>query len=74
MTEDQIQAATTRAAAEAIGEWLIGAGIVQKRIIHLSMAELESMATAAISGWVVKRAELQKSLEQSKSTQPAPLL
>ena len=72
MTEDELQAASTRAAAEAMGQWLIGAGIVQKRIIHLNMAELENMATAAISGWVVKRAELLK-IEEQKTSPLIPL-
>lgn len=69
MTEDEIQAQTTRAAAVAMGEWLIGAGIVERKIIHLRMEDLENMAIAAISGWVIKRAELEKIQSQEPPSQ-----
>ena len=61
LTEDQIQAQTTRAAAVAMGEWLIAAGITGKRVDQLHMADMEAMATAAISGWLKAREALVES-------------
>jgi hypothetical protein len=58
LTEDEIQAASTRAAALAMGEWLMAAGITGKRIEQLHMHELENMAMAAITGWLNKRQEI----------------
>lgn len=57
LTEDEIQAQTTRAAAIAMGNWMIEAGITGKRIDQIRMNELENMAIAAIGGWTIKRAE-----------------
>ena len=53
MTRDQWQAHVTREAAKAIGQWLEGRGRLHQPIAALTMAELESMATIAISRFVV---------------------
>ena len=53
MTADQWQAQVTREAARAIGTWLEGRGRLQQPIAALTMAELEAMASNAISRFVV---------------------
>ena len=53
MTSDQWQAYVTREAAKAIGQWLEGRGRLHQPIAALTMAELEALATSAISRFVV---------------------
>ena len=53
MTSDEWQAHVTREAAKAMGEWLEGRGRLHQPIAALSMADLEAMATNAISRFVV---------------------
>ena len=53
MTNDQWQAHVTREAAKAIGQWLEGRGRLHQPIAALTMAELEALATGAISRFVV---------------------
>jgi len=53
MTSDQWQAHVTREAAKAIGQWLEGRGRLHQPIAALTMAELEALATSAISRFVV---------------------
>lgn len=43
----------TREAARAIGQWLEGRGRLHQPIAALTMAELEALATSAISRFVV---------------------
>ena len=50
---DEWQAHVTREAAKAMGEWLEGRGRLHQPIAALSMADLEAMATNAISRFVV---------------------
>lgn len=65
MNETQKQAAITRAAALAIGEWLEQSGILAKRVHQLSLLELESMAIAAVSASVVTRSKLETEIDDS---------
>ena len=51
-TEDARQARLTKAAAEAMGQWFIEAGILRKPVGSLNFDELSSAAVAAISGWL----------------------
>src|SRR5512147_461167 len=57
MTDEAWQAHVTREAAGGIGRWLEGRGRLQQPIASLSLAELEGMATAAISRFVVLATE-----------------
>ena len=57
MTDDQWQAHVTREAAREIGRWLEGRGRLHQPITTLSLAELEGMATAAISRFVLLASE-----------------
>ena len=53
MTSDEWQAHVTREAAKAMGEWLEGRGRLHQPIAALTLADLEAMATNAISRFVV---------------------
>ena len=53
MTDDEWQAHMTREAARAIGTWLEGRGRLHQPIAALTLADLEAMATNAISRFVV---------------------
>ena len=53
MNSDQWQAHVTHEAAKAMGKWLEGRGRLHQPIAALSMADLEAMATNAISRFVV---------------------
>ena len=53
MGPDEWQAFVTRQSAEEIGRWLEGRGGLHRPVGGLSMADLEAMATAAISRFVV---------------------
>jgi hypothetical protein len=53
MTSDQWQAHVTREAARAIGQWLEGRGRLHQPIAALTLAELEALASSAISRFVV---------------------
>lgn len=53
MPGDQWQAHVTREAAKAIGQWLEGRGRLHQPIAALTLAELEAIATSAISRFVV---------------------
>ncbi len=53
MTDDEWQAHVTREAAKAIGAWLEGRGRLHQPIAALTMADLEAMASNAISSFVV---------------------
>ena len=53
MTSDEWQAHMTREAAKAIGTWLEGRGRLHQPIASLTLADLEAMATNAISRFVV---------------------
>ncbi len=57
MTDDEFQAYATREAAMAIGEWLIDAKVLEKPVQALRRHELEAMAAAAISRFMVLTAE-----------------
>jgi hypothetical protein len=59
MTHDEWQAQVTREAAGAIGRWLEarGAGKLGSPIASLTMADLEAMASNAISRWIVLQSE-----------------
>lgn len=60
LTEDELQRAATVAAAAAIGEWLLASGRLAAPIRSLTFAELQGIANAAVSGWIVARAEQAK--------------
>ncbi|MCX7366313.1 MAG: hypothetical protein NTV97_31480 [Alphaproteobacteria bacterium] len=53
MNSDEWQAHVTHEAAKAMGKWLEGRGRLHQPIAALSMADLEAMATDAISRFVV---------------------
>ncbi len=55
MTHDEWQAHVTREAAKEIGRWLEarGAGKLKSPIASLTMADLEAMASNAISRFIV---------------------
>jgi hypothetical protein len=53
MTDDEWQAHVTRQAAKAIGEWLEARGKLHQPIRALTMPDLEALAVAAISRFVV---------------------
>lgn len=57
MSEDAFQAHATREAALAIGDWLLASVMLNRPIRSLTRAELESLATTAISRWIVIRAQ-----------------
>jgi hypothetical protein len=59
MTEDEWQAHVTREAAKAMGDWLEarGAGKLRSPIASLTLADLEAMASNAISRWIVLQSE-----------------
>lgn len=59
MNEDEWQAHVTREAAREIGEWLSarGAGKLRSPIASLTLADLEAMAAAANSRWIVLQSE-----------------
>lgn len=54
MTDDEWQAYVTRQAAKAIGEWLEARGKLHQPIRALALWELEAMAQAAISSFIVQ--------------------
>lgn len=53
LSDDDWQAHTTKAAAQAIGRWLEARGHLDQPIRTFTMIDLEAMATAAIGRWVV---------------------
>lgn len=57
MTDDAWQAHVTREAARDIGRWLEGRGRLHQPIAALSLGELECMASAAISRFIVLATE-----------------
>lgn len=59
MTDDEWQAHVTREAAREIGRWLEarGAGKLRSPIASLTMADLEAMASNAVSRWIVLQSE-----------------
>lgn len=54
LSENERQRRITHSAALAMGEWLISAGVLRKPVGSLRIEEMEAMATAAISRWVVE--------------------
>ena len=54
--EDELQREAEQRAGDAIGDWLMGTNY-NRPIAHLSRDELRFMAAAAISAWVLARAE-----------------
>jgi hypothetical protein len=57
MTDEAWQAHVTREAAREIGRWLEGRGRLHQPITVLNLGELECLATAAISRFVVLASE-----------------
>jgi hypothetical protein len=53
VTNDEWHGHATREAAKAIGEWLEGRGRLHQSIRDLKMAELDAMASSAISRFIV---------------------
>jgi hypothetical protein len=53
VTNDEWHGYATREAAKAIGEWLEGRGRLHQSIRNLKMAELDAMASSAISRFIV---------------------
>ena len=55
MTDDEWQRHVTREAAREIGEWLAGKSdcSLRRPVASLTMADLEAMASCAISRWIV---------------------
>ena len=57
MTDDEWQAHATREAAKAVAEWLEARGRLHQPIARLSLADLEAIAAAAISRWILSASE-----------------
>ncbi|MDD3030644.1 MAG: hypothetical protein PHS57_10300 [Alphaproteobacteria bacterium] len=57
MNSDEWQKYVTQEAAKAMGDWLEGRGGLHRPIASLTMADLEAMATGAISRFVVLGSE-----------------
>jgi len=57
MTDEAWQAHVTGEAARAVGAWLEGRGRLHQPIRSLTMADIEAIATAAISRFVVEASE-----------------
>ena len=57
MTDDDWQAHVTREAAKAVGAWLEERGRLHQSIRCLTMPDLEAMASAAISRFIVLASE-----------------
>jgi hypothetical protein len=74
MTNDAWQAHVTREAAREIGRWLEGRGRLHQPIAILSLGELECMATAAISRFVVLASERIRERPQDSEDLTALLL
>lgn len=53
MGDDEWQAHVTREAARSVGRWLEGRGRLSQPIASLTLADLEAMATNAITRFVV---------------------
>lgn len=53
MSPDEWQANVTREAAKEIGKWLEARGRLDRPIASLRLAELDAMASAAISRFIV---------------------
>jgi hypothetical protein len=53
MTDDEWQAHVTREAAKEVGRWLEGRGRLNQPIAVLTMADLEAVASSAISRFIV---------------------
>jgi hypothetical protein len=57
MTPDEWQAHATRAAALEIARWLEARGRLHAPIASLTLADLEAMASNAISRWIALQSE-----------------
>ena len=57
MTDDEWQAYMTREAARAVGAWLEARGSLHQPITALTLRDLEALATAAVSRFVVLASE-----------------
>ncbi len=57
MTDDEWQAYVTRETARAVGAWLEARGRLQQPIAALTLLDLEGVATAAVSRFVVLASE-----------------
>jgi hypothetical protein len=57
VTPDEWQAHVTREAAREIGRWLEGRGRLGAPVSSLTLADLEAMASAAISRFVLMGSE-----------------
>lgn len=57
MTDDEWHAHVTREAAKAAGEWLEARGRLDRPTTSLTMPDLEAVASAAISRFVVLASE-----------------
>ena len=58
--EDESRARILREVAEAIGDHLVGARLVNKQIWQLRMPELERIAEAAASAFIVAQSREEK--------------
>lgn len=74
MNDDQWHAYATGEAAKAIGAWLETRGRLDQPIAALRAADLEAMATAAISRWVVVASERVKTAPAAETTELVDLL
>jgi len=65
MIESERQAALTRAASAGIAEWLKASGVLDKAVRHLRDDELDAMAAAAVSGYIVERSRQEKAIREA---------
>jgi len=68
MTEDEKQAAITRAGAIAIGDWLESRGGLGRPIRSLTITDLDGMAGAAISAAILARVEMAQQTDDPADT------
>ncbi len=74
LSDDAWQAYATGEAAKAIGQWLEARGRLHQPIAALRAAELEAIATAAISRWVLVASERIREAPPEETTGPIELL
>lgn len=68
--EDESRARIVREVAEAIGDHLVCARLVNKQIWQLRMPELERMAEAAVSAFIVAQGREEKRRSELPPTPP----
>ena len=71
--DDEFLAWATRQAALSMGEWLVGAELLEKKVRHLSITDMERMAQHAIDRWIILRSE-REAHERDNPEEPPDIL